>query len=60
MQEIPRKNGRDYSNFFLAVVLLGLVVMVVGLMMATARSQSVRSKPQNPAFSIRGHVSNAG
>ncbi len=60
MQEIPRKNGRDYSNVFLGIVLIGLIVMVVGLMMASARSQSGRGKLQNHAFSDRGASSRAG
>ena len=51
MQEIPHKNDRDYSAVFLGIVLIGLILMVVGLMMASARSQSARGKPQNPAFS---------
>lgn len=54
MQEIPHKNGRDYSNVFLGIVLLGLVLMVVGLMMASTRSQSARGKPQTPSLYERG------
>ncbi len=64
MQEIPHRNGRDYSNvfsnIFLGIVLIGLIAIVVGLMMAGARSQSARGKPQNPAFSAQGSISHPG
>ncbi len=60
MQEIPHKNRRDYSNVFLGIVLIGLIVMVAGLLMANARSQSARGKPQNPAFSAQGSMPHPG
>lgn len=57
MQEIPRKNSRDYSNVFLGIVLIGLILTIVGLMMASARSQSARGGPLNTAFSERAPAS---
>lgn len=54
MQDTQSKNGKDYSAWFLVVVLIGLVMMVVGLMMASARSQVSRGKPAIAAFLERG------
>jgi purine-cytosine permease-like protein len=59
MQDIRRKHGRDYSGWFLGIVLFGLVMMVVGLMMASARSQTSRSRPATAAVSERGLLSQA-
>jgi cell division protein FtsN len=45
------RSGRDYSGVFLMLILIGIVVVVLGLMMAvahsTARSQlaQVRAEP---------------
>jgi hypothetical protein len=54
MDLVRRKYPRDYSSLFLAIVLIGLVAMVVGLMMASARSTAVRTRPLAPALSERG------
>lgn len=51
MKDSPRKNGKDYSSWFLGVVLLGLIMMVVGLMMASARSQVSRGRHSVAAYS---------
>jgi hypothetical protein len=57
MQDIPRKNGRDYGNWFLGIVLLGLAMMVVALVMASARSKTPRGRSATGAFFERSLIS---
>ncbi len=57
MRDISHNNSRDYSGWFLGIVLIGLVMMVAGLMMASARSQAPRGRPAIAAFPEPGFTS---